>query len=139
VRSADTEHPDELRFDLDPQPEMDFEDVRRVALVVRTVASACSVRPVRDARVSCPLDWEEVADVGPSDLSLRTVPQPYAARGDPGAGIDRQAHRLDGLLELAERDQREGLGDAPWPPRFPKADLEPARLAPSRVRRACTE
>ena len=212
VRSGDTDHPDELRIDLDPQPDVAFADVRRVAQVVRevlddmglhgfpktsgsrgihinvritpewgfttvrraalalareverrapsiattrwwkeerhgvfldynqnardrTVASVYSVRPVPDARVSCPLEWDEVADVEPADLTVETVPRRFVQKGDPGAGIDEVAHRLDSLLELADRDQREGLGDAPWPPHFAKGDDEPARVAPSRARR----
>jgi DNA ligase D-like protein (predicted polymerase) len=213
VRSNDTDHPDELRVDLDPQPDIPFSDIRRVALVVRevleemglrgypktsgsrgihinvrivqehgftkvrraalalareverrapalatskwwkeerhgvfidynqnardrTVASAYSVRPVPDARVSCPLEWDEVADVEPADLTVETVPRRFAQRGDPGTGIDAVAHRLDTLLELADRDEREGLGDAPWPPHFPKGDAEPRRVAPSRARKS---
>jgi bifunctional non-homologous end joining protein LigD len=100
----------------------------------RTVASAYSVRPVPDARVSTPLEWDEVADVEPADLTIRTVPARLEERGDPGAAIDDVAHRLDPLLELAERDEREGLGDAPWPPHFPKAEGEPPRVQPSKRR-----
>lgn len=100
----------------------------------RTVASAYSVRPVPDARVSCPLDWDEVPDVDPGELRLDTVPRRLVERGDPGAAIDQAAGVLDRLLDLAERDEREGLGDAPWPPHFPKAAGEPVRAAPSRRR-----
>jgi DNA ligase D-like protein (predicted polymerase) len=212
VRSGDTDHPDELRVDLDPQPDVPFADIRRVALVVRdvleehglagfpktsgsrgihinvriapewdftavrraalalareverrvprlattkwwkeerhgvfidynqnardrTVASAYSVRPTPDARVSCPLEWDEVAGIEPADLTLETVPERFARIGDPGAGIDATAHRLDSLLDLAGRDESEGLGDAPWPPHFAKAGGEPRRVAPSRARR----
>ena len=212
VRSGDTDHPDELRVDLDPQPDVPFADIRRVALTVRevlddhgltgfpktsgsrgihinvriapawdftevrraalalareverraptlatskwwkeerhgvfidynqnardrTVASAYSVRPTPDARVSCPLDWDEVADVEPADLTLATVPRRFARLGDPGAGINATVHRLDSLLDLAARDEREGLGDAPWPPHFAKGKGEPRRVAPSRARR----
>ena len=212
MRSGDTDHPDELRVDLDPQPDVPFADIRRVALVVRevleemgmrgfpktsgsrgihvnvrippehgfttvrraalalareverrapalatskwwkeerhgvfidynqnardrTVASAYSVRPVPDARVSCPLEWEEVRDVEPEDLTVETVPRRLSRSGDPGAGIDAVAYHLDALLELADRDEREGLGDAPWPPHFPKGDDEPRRVAPSRARK----
>jgi len=212
VRSGDTDHPDELRVDLDPQPDVPFSDIRRVALMVRevleemgmrgfpktsgsrgihinvrvvpehgfttvrraalalareverrvpeiattrwwkeerhgvfldynqnardrTVASAYSVRPTPDARVSCPLEWDEVADVEPADLTVATVPRRFKERGDPGAGIDAVAHPLDPLLELADRDERGGLGDAPWPPHFPKGEDEPRRVAPSRARR----
>jgi bifunctional non-homologous end joining protein LigD len=211
VRRIDLDHPDELRIDLDPGPEVTFEQVRRVALGVaevlqehgmrgfpktsgsrgihvfvrivpehdfkevrraalalareverrmpgeatsrwwkeqrvgvfidynqnardRTVASAYSVRAVADARVSCPLEWDEVADVEPGELRLDTVPARLRERGDPSAAIDEHAHSLDALLELAARDEREGLGDAPWPPHFRKQQGEPRRVQPSRAR-----
>jgi bifunctional non-homologous end joining protein LigD len=213
VRREDLDHPDELRVDLDPQPDVPFSEVREVALGVRevldehglrgypktsgsrgihvnvriepresfgevrraalalareverrmagratsrwwkeervgvfidynqnardrTVASAYSVRAVADARVSCPLEWEEVADVEPADLRLQTVPTRLRELGDPSASIDEHAGRLDGLLELAARDERDGLGDAPWPPNFRKQKGEPPRVQPSRARKA---
>ncbi|MEA2500497.1 MAG: hypothetical protein QOD01_608 [Actinomycetota bacterium] len=101
----------------------------------RTVASAYSVRPVPDARVSCPLSWDEVAGVDPSTLRLDTVPKRFAEIGDPGATIDERAGRLDSLLDLARRDEAGGLGDAPWPPHFPKAKGEPRRVSPSRAKK----
>jgi bifunctional non-homologous end joining protein LigD len=101
----------------------------------RTVASAYSVRAVADARVSCPFDWDELDDVEPAELRLDTVPARLKERGDPAAAIDENAGSLDGLLALAERDEAEGLGDAPWPPNFPKAPGEGPRVAPSRARR----
>lgn len=101
----------------------------------RTIASAYSVRPTADARVSCPITWDEVREVEPADLTIRTVPSRYAQRGDAGGAIDAHAGSLDSLLELADRDEREGLGDAPWPPHFPKGDREPSRAPPSRRRR----
>ena len=102
----------------------------------RTVASAYSVRAVSDARVSTPLEWGEVADVEPAELTLKTVPARLRERGDPSASIDEHVGRLDGLLELAARDEREGLGDAPWPPHFRKQKGEPPRVQPSRARGA---
>ena len=99
------------------------------------MASAYSVRAVADARVSCPLDWEEVADVEPAELNMQSVPGRLRERGDPSADIDARAHRLDSLLELAARDEREGLGDAPWPPHFRKQKGEPRRVQPSRAKR----
>jgi bifunctional non-homologous end joining protein LigD len=212
VRRADLDHPDELRVDLDPQPDVPFAEVREVALGVRevldehgllgfpktsgsrgihvyvrlqadhdflqvrtaalalareverrmpgratsrwwkeeregvfidynqnardrTVASAYSVRAVPDARVSCPLEWDEVADVEPAELTMQTVPARLRERGDPSAGIDDSPGRLDSLLELAARDEREGLGDAPWPPHFAKQKGEPKRVQPSRARK----
>jgi len=101
----------------------------------RTVASAYSVRAVANARVSAPLRWEEVADVEPDDLTVATVPGRYAAVGDPAAPADDLAASLDPLLDLARRDEEQGLGDAPWPPNFPKAPGEPRRVRPS-ARRA---
>ena len=212
VRRADLDHPDELRVDLDPcpdvpfaevrevtlgvrevldehglrgfpktsgsrgmhvyvriEPEQGFEEVRRAALALareverrmpgratsrwwkeeregvfidynqnardRTVASAYSVRAVPDARVSCPLEWGEVADVDPAELRLDTVPARLRERGDPSASIDEHPGSLDSLLELAARDEAAGLGDAHWPPNFPKAEGEGPRVAPSRAKR----
>jgi bifunctional non-homologous end joining protein LigD len=98
----------------------------------RTVASCYSVRPTPDARVSCALRWEEVPDVEPGDLRLDTVRERLADVGDPSADIDEQPGSLEALLDLARRDEEEGLGDAPWPPHFPKQKDEPKRVQPSR-------
>jgi DNA ligase D-like protein (predicted polymerase) len=101
----------------------------------RTVASAYSVRPLPDARVSMPLRWSELADVVAEDFTLATVPGIYAARGDAGAGIDDAAGSLDALLELSLRHEAEGQGDAPWPPNYAKQAGEPPRVQPSKARR----
>jgi DNA ligase D-like protein (predicted polymerase) len=101
----------------------------------RTVASAYSVRPTADARVSMPLHWDEVSDVEAEAFTLATVPELYAARGDAGAGIDEAVGSLDALLELSARHEAEGLGDAPWPPNYAKQAGEPPRVQPSRMRR----
>src|SRR5919199_1279303 len=100
----------------------------------RTVASCYSVRPTPDARVSCALRWDEVPDAEPGDLRLDTVPERLRTLGDPAADIDERPGSLDGLLELARRDEEEGLGDAPWPPHFPRQRGEPKRVQPSRDR-----
>jgi DNA ligase D len=100
----------------------------------RTVASCYSVRPTPDARVSCALRWDEVPDAEPGDLLLDTVPERLRTLGDPAAGIDGEPGSLDRLLDLARRDEEEGLGDAPWPPHFPKMKDEPKRVQPSRDR-----
>jgi bifunctional non-homologous end joining protein LigD len=105
----------------------------------RTVASAYSVRAVPDARVSCPLEWDEVASVEPAELTLQTVPARLYERGDPSASIDERPGSLDGLLELAARDERDGLGDAPWPPHFRKQKGEPPRVQPSRAKTKAKE
>jgi bifunctional non-homologous end joining protein LigD len=213
VRRPDLDHPDELRVDLDPCPDVpfsevravalaagevldehglrgfpktsgsrgmhiyvrlqtgpDFTDVRRAALALareverrmpgratsrwwkeeregvfidynqnardRTIASAYSVRAVPDARVSCPLRWEEVADVEPAELTIATVPRRLRESGDPAADMDGHVGSLRSLLELAARDEREGLGDAPWPPHFAKQRGEPRRVQPSRARKS---
>jgi bifunctional non-homologous end joining protein LigD len=212
VRRSDPDLPDELRVDLDPQPDVPWDWVRRVALVVgevltehgligypktsgsrgihvnvriapehdfvvvrraavalareverrapdlattkwwkeerhgvfidynqnardRTVASAYSVRPVPNARVSCPLRWDEVADVEPDALRIDTVPQRVAEVGDPSADIDANVGSLDALLALADRDEAAGLGDAPWPIHFRKQPGEPKRVQPSRAKK----
>jgi len=211
VRSGDLEHPDELRIDLDPNPGVSWDNVRRVALEVqhlledlglhswpktsgsrgmhinvrieprwtftnvrraavalsraverrvpdlasskwwkeerhgvfldynqnakdRTTCSAYSVRPLPDARVSAPLEWHEVPDCDPADFTIFTIPDRFAKIGDPYAAMDTAPGSLDKLLELAERDEAAGLGDAPWPPHFRKMESEAPRVAPSRAK-----
>jgi bifunctional non-homologous end joining protein LigD len=101
----------------------------------RTVASAYSVRPTPDARVSTPLRWDEVADVEAAELRIDTVPARVAEQGDPSADMDEHAGSLAGLLALAQHDEEQGLGDAPWPPHFRKQEGEPKRVQPSRARK----
>src|SRR5437016_6099118 len=216
VRADDLEHPDELRVDLDPGPSVGWDDVRRVALILRdvldeyglrgwpktsgsrgmhvnvrierrwsftqvrraalalareverrapdratskwwkeerhgvfldynqnakdrTVASAWSVRPTPDARVSMPLEWDEVAGCDPAAFTLVTSPARFAERGDTAAGIDAAAGSLDKLLELSAAHEAAGLGDAPWPPHFRKQRGEPPRVAPSRRKAAAAK
>ncbi|GAB2890167.1 non-homologous end-joining DNA ligase [Streptomyces mayteni] len=213
VRRGDTDHPDELRIDLDPQPGTSYEDavraagelrelldelglrgwpktsggrglhvfvpivpewtfpqVRRAAIAVgrelerrapdrittawwkeergarifvdynqmardRTIASAYSVRPTPRATVSAPLRWDEVVDARPADFDLATMPDRYAELGDVHADMVDQAFRLEAVLDLAARDEREhGLGDLPYPPDHPKVAGEPKRVQPSRDR-----
>jgi DNA ligase D-like protein (predicted polymerase) len=213
VRANDLEHPDELRIDLDPGPGVAWDDVRKVALIVRdvladhglrgwpktsgsrgmhvnvriaprwgfdevrraalavareverrapdlatskwwkeerhgvfldynqnakdrTVASAWSVRPTPDARVSMPLEWDEVAACDPAAFTLVTAPRRFAERGDASADIDASAGSLDRLLALSAAQEAAGLGDAPWPPHYRKRGDEPPRVAPSRQKGA---
>ncbi len=215
VRSADLDHPDEMRVDLDPGPGVGWDDVRRVAMEVkalleevglrgwpktsgsrgmhinvriqprwgfdqvrraalalsreierrvpamatskwwkeerhgvfldynqnakdRTTASAYSVRPLPDARVSAPLDWDEVGSCDPAEFTVFTMPARFATVGDRHAGMNEAAGSLEALLEMAARDEREGLGDAPWPPHFRKMEGEAPRVAPSRAKSAGT-
>jgi DNA ligase D len=211
-RRHDTEHPDELRIDIDPQPGTTFRDGKRVAALVRevlaeigytgwpktsgnrgihvfcriepnwefpvvrraalafareverrlpkkvttawwkeergkrvfidynqnardrTVASAYSVRGRPDATVSAPVTWDELADVETEDFSMETMPPRFAALGDVHAGIDEAVCDLRVLLEWVERDESEGLAEAPYPPNFPKMPGEPPRVQPSRAR-----
>jgi len=100
----------------------------------RTVASAYSVRPTPDARVSAPLDWDEVDSAELGDFTLATMPGRFAKLGDRHAGIDKEAGSLDRLLELSAQQEREGQGDAPWPPHYRKQQGEPPRVQPSKRR-----
>ena len=102
----------------------------------RTTCSAYSVRPLPDARVSTPLHWDEVPDSEPADFTVLTVPRRFAEKGDAHAEMDASAGSLDLLLELTAKDEREGLGDAPWPPHFRKMEGEAPRVAPSRAKKA---
>jgi bifunctional non-homologous end joining protein LigD len=98
----------------------------------RTVASAYSVRPKPDARVSAPVTWEELEECRPEDFTLRTMPARFAAVGDRHAAIDEHPCSLENALELSARQEAQGLGDAPWPPHYAKQPGEPPRVAPSR-------
>jgi DNA ligase D-like protein (predicted polymerase) len=102
----------------------------------RTVASAYSVRPLPDARVSAPVTWDELDACDPADFTLRTMPARFAELGDRHAAIDDKSCSIDRLLELADKHEREGLGDAPWPPHYKKQEGEPARVQPSRAKKA---
>jgi DNA ligase D-like protein (predicted polymerase) len=102
----------------------------------RTTCSAYSVRPLPDARVSTPLAWTEVPECDPGDFTILTVPERFAKIGDPHAGMDVAGGSLEKLLDLAAKDEAEGLGDAPWPPHFRKMEGEAPRVAPSRAKSA---
>ena len=212
VRSADLDHPDELRIDHDPQPGVAWSDIRSVAQEVRAVLAECglqawpktsgsrgihvnvriqqkwsftevrraalalaraverrhpmasskwwkeerhgvfldynqnakdrttcsaySVRPLPDARVSTPLRWDEVETCDPADFTVATVPARFEQLGDPNADMDAHAGSLDALLEMADRDERDGIGDAPWPPHFKKQWSEGKRVQPSKAKKA---
>jgi bifunctional non-homologous end joining protein LigD len=100
----------------------------------RTVAAAYSVRPTADARVSAPLSWDEVESCEPADFTLATMPARFAGVGDRHQGIDQHPGSLERLLELSAQHEREGLGDAPWPPHYRKQRGEPPRVQPSKRR-----
>jgi DNA ligase D-like protein (predicted polymerase) len=100
----------------------------------RTIASAYSVRPTPDARVSAPLTWDEIDECDPQDFTLATMTARFAQIGDRHAAIDRHPASLASLLDLSARQESEGLGDAPWPPHYRKQPGEPSRVQPSRRR-----
>jgi DNA ligase D-like protein (predicted polymerase) len=102
----------------------------------RTTCSGYSVRPLPDARVSAPLHWNEVPDCNPADFTIFTVPERFAKIGDPHAEMNSAPGSLEKLLELADKDEAAGLGDAPWPPHFRKMESEGPRVAPSRAKSA---
>ncbi|HEV8685909.1 MAG TPA: non-homologous end-joining DNA ligase [Gaiellaceae bacterium] len=101
----------------------------------RTIASAYSVRARPDATVSAPVTWDELPDVETEDFDLRTMPKRFAELGDVQAGIDEAVCDLRVLREWVEREEREGVGEAPYPPNFPKMPGEPRRVQPSRARK----
>jgi bifunctional non-homologous end joining protein LigD len=100
----------------------------------RTIAAAYSVRPTPDARVSAPLTWDEIDECDPRDFTMATMPARFSTVGDRHAEMDAHPCSLASLLELAAQHEREGLGDAPWPPHYRKQAGEPARVQPSRRR-----
>ena len=100
----------------------------------RTIASAYSVRATPDARVSAPLDWDEIDACDPRDFTLATMPARFEKAGDRHADMDRHACSLERLLELSAEQERAGQGDAPWPPHYRKQPGEQPRVAPSKRR-----
>jgi DNA ligase D len=100
----------------------------------RTIASAYSVRARRDATVSAPVTWDELPDVETKDFTLASMPKRFEKLGDVQAGIDDSLCDLRVLFEWVERDEAEGISEAPYPPHFPKQPGEPPRVQPSRAR-----
>jgi DNA ligase D-like protein (predicted polymerase) len=100
----------------------------------RTIAGAYSVRPTPNAQVSAPLSWPEMPRVEPGDFTIATMPKRFAKHGDCHKEINRRACSLAKLLEMSERHEKEGMGDAPWPPQYKKAAGEPPRVQPSKRR-----
>jgi len=101
----------------------------------RTIASAYSVRPTPDARVSCPVSWDELPNVRLEDFTVETVPERFKKGIHPSEGIDDKLHSLEPFLELMREQEKQGEGDAPWPPQYPKAEGEPKRVQPSRAKK----
>jgi DNA ligase D-like protein (predicted polymerase) len=101
----------------------------------RTIASAYSVRGRADATVSAPVTWDELPDVETEDFTLASMPARFAELGDVQAGIDEAVCDLEVLLEWVAREEAEGVGEAPYPPQFPKMPGEPKRVQPSRAKK----
>jgi bifunctional non-homologous end joining protein LigD len=101
----------------------------------RTIAGAYSPRPLAHAPVSTPVSWDDLDDVDPVDLTVRTVPALLAERGDPWEGLDAEAGDLGPALDLWRVDVEErGLGELAFPPDYPKMPGEPKRVQPSKSR-----
>jgi DNA ligase D len=98
----------------DREPDKVFVDYNQNARD-HTIASAYSVRGVKEATVSTPIAWGEIDDVVPADLTIATVPARFAQLADLHAGIDKAVFSLEPLLEWAERDERDNLADPGGP------------------------
>ena len=105
----------------------------------RTIAGAYSPRAVDGATVSCPLAWEELDEIDPKALTVRTVPDRVRDLGDPWAGMHQTSGSIATLLEWWERDLAAGEGEMPYPPDYPKMPGEPPRVQPSRARKPDVE
>jgi len=103
----------------------------------RTIAAGYSVRGFPHGPVSAPVFWDELPDVEPRDFTIATMPNRFLEIGDPHAGMDDAVWSIEPLLEWADRDEQDrGLGDAPYPPNYPKQAGEPPRVQPSRMNSA---
>ena len=101
----------------------------------RTVAAAysCGQRPT--ARVSAAVVGGG-RELRPAGLYARDDAVAFEVVGDRHADIDKHPCSLAALLELSASHEREGLGDAPWPPQYKKQPGEPLRVQPSRAAKA---
>src|SRR4051794_23644469 len=101
----------------------------------RTISAAYSVRGLPHGPVSAPVTWDELPDVETNDFTIATMPNRFARLGDVHEHIDDVRVDIRPLLEWSERDERDhGLGEAPFPPNYPKMEGEPKRVQPSRAR-----
>lgn len=103
----------------------------------KTVSSAYGVRPT--GFVSTPFIWDELDEIQIEEFPLDGFSGRWEAVGDLTAGIDEAPGRIDTLMEWVHRDEENGIGDAPWPPHYPKMPGEPPRVQPSKQRRADDE
>ncbi|MGZ5382643.1 MAG: DNA polymerase domain-containing protein [Acidimicrobiia bacterium] len=99
----------------------------------KTIASAYSIR--HTGLVSTPFGWDELGDIDHRAMDLASFRDRWAEVGDLTDGIDESAGRLEGLLDMVAADEEQGIGDAPWPPHYPKMPGEPPRVQPSKMRK----
>lgn len=101
----------------------------------KNVFGAWGVRPRVGAQVSTPIEWDELLTVRPDDLTVSTVPDRLAERGDPWGDMDDHPQDIGELVERFADDIANGIPDAPWPPVYPKMPNEAPRVQPSRARK----
>lgn len=102
----------------------------------KNVFGAWGVRARAGAQVSAPIEWDELIEVDPEALTVRTVPARLAERGDPWVAMDAEPQDISVLVERFAEDLADGVPDAPWPPQYPKMPNEAPRVQPSRARRS---
>ena len=100
----------------------------------KTVFGAWCVRPRVGGQVSTPFGWDELDEIHPDDLTIPVLAERIDRLGDPWADMDVHPQTIEPLLERFRDDIASGVGDAPWPPVYPKMPHEPPRVAPSRAR-----
>jgi len=101
----------------------------------KNVFGAWGVRPRVGAQVSTPIEWDELLDVMPDELTVLTVPDRLAERGDPWADMNDHPTDLAPFVERFAEQLAAGVPDAPWPPVYPKMPNEAPRVQPSRARK----
>src|SRR5690606_4600089 len=99
----------------------------------KTVFGAWCVRPRVGAQVSTPFRWDELDEIHPDELTIPVVADRLASDGDPWAPMNDAPQDISALVAAFD-ERRHTLGDAPWPPVYPKMPHEPPRVAPSRAR-----
>ena len=101
----------------------------------RTMAGAYSPRPLPQASVSCPVEWDELDGLDAASLTVLSVPERLADVGDPWAGMRDSPGNIDVLLDWWQRDLDDGLGELVFPPDYPKMPGEPPRVQPSKAKK----
>ena len=101
----------------------------------KNVFGAWGVRPRVGAQVSTPIEWDQLMEVQPDELTMLTVPDRLAERGDPWADMDDEPQEIGELVAKFADDIADGIPDAPWPPVYPKMPNEAPRVQPSRAKK----